>query len=330
MRPAAVYREPAYRQIGDTLATRGGLEVRTIPAVMFAALLVAGGHGVTMAANVVDLGVRVNGPNVRNGDVATFQIYVGNAGPVATNDRVTVEIDLPGDFSFVSGGGNGFSCAENGATVRCHRDTPIGQGSVDFPLRVNVCAATARISMIATVHYAADNNPASNRYSRGASVRPGACRPAVTATPTPSGGGAATPTPTASETPAGPPAFTDVSLSLVRAANFRAGTVAAYVVTVSNNGPVATSQPILVRTTLAEGMLLLASTENGWSCMGSGVDVLCSRTAALAARTSTSFHVNLRLARNIAPSITTIADVDYPGDTNPSNNRGIRPTVIRR
>jgi len=286
---------------------------------------------VVLAANVVDLGVRVNGPNVRNGDVATFQIYVANAGPVATNDRVTVEIALPGSFSFLSGGGNGFACTADGPTVTCHRDSPIGQGSVDFPVRLNVCATTARVSIVANVLYAADNNPASNRYSRGASVRPGACRTVATSTPTPTVPGSnPTPTPTATTPAMEIPSFTDLSISLTRTTNFRAGTVAGYLIGVANNGPNATNQPILVHTTLADGVILLASTEDGWNCAATGSAVTCTRTAPLAARATTTFRLNLRLARSVAPSITTIVDVDYAGDTNPSNNRGIRPTVIRR
>ncbi len=76
-----------------------------------------------------------------------WHVTVTNAGP-STAENVEITDTLPGAVTFLSGGGDGFSCAESGGTVSCSRATvPVGTYNVaitaqapDEPQRVtNVC-----------------------------------------------------------------------------------------------------------------------------------------------------------------------------------------------
>lgn len=297
---------------------------------------------IARAANTADLGVRLTAVSFRNGTPGLYTITVANAGPSATNDTITLDLDLPAGFSMLSGGGGQFTCEATGRSVRCIRTAGLAPGTVSFQVRVNVCSLVTRVSTTARVRYSDDDNLASNTTSRGTSVRLGPCAatptptrtavPTLTSSPTATvNGPTATPTATATSTPTAVPTAvaTDLSLNKTTVGTFRVGAVGTYFLVVANLGPAATNVPIVISDPLPNGLSFEAATGAGWSCSAVGQNVTCSYGAPLPAGSTSGVTLGVRIARSAAPTVTNIATLVYGGDTDSSNNTARRPTTIR-
>jgi large repetitive protein len=107
------------------------------------------------------------------GSTGLYVLTVYNVGPVATNDTITVEDDLPNGLGFESASGNGWTCsAADGAVVCTYPDPLVAGASTSITLAVSVATAAApTVTNTATVTYAGDTNPANNLARRPTTVR---------------------------------------------------------------------------------------------------------------------------------------------------------------
>lgn len=85
-----------------------------------------------------NLGVGKTGPaSAVSGDVVSFTINVGNAGPDAAGSfRVTDTLPSTVDFTYQGFSGAGWSCALSGVTLSCDHSGPLANGASAAPLIV--------------------------------------------------------------------------------------------------------------------------------------------------------------------------------------------------
>lgn len=100
---------------------------------------------------------------VKVGGKATFTLTVTNAGPTVDPAAVTVTDPLPAGLSFVSGTGDGWSCAEDKGSVSCVREAGMPIGSSTITLVVDVLpAAYPQVINTASVTSASEDVDLSN------------------------------------------------------------------------------------------------------------------------------------------------------------------------
>ncbi len=119
----------------------------------------------------------------------------------------------------------------------------------------------------------------------------------------------------------------DVSLRFT-AATFTNGRTGLYTVSVTNQGPDATNEPLVVTVALPTGISYSSGGGNGFVCAVSGANLVCTRTSALNARTGSSFRVYVDVCTT-ATSVSTVVSHAYPGDPKPSNNSYTRSTSVK-
>ena len=87
------------------------------------------------------------------GQPATYRLAVFNDGPAATTDPIVVTDDLPAGLTFVSAGGDGWSCSAAGQLVECTftGSLPVGQTTTIVLVADVSGAAGASITNSATV-----------------------------------------------------------------------------------------------------------------------------------------------------------------------------------
>ena len=66
----------------------------------------------------------------QSGDQAVWRLQVTNHGPGSIAGPLTVRDDLPGELTFVSGTGGGFTCSALGRLVTCVRSAALADGAV--------------------------------------------------------------------------------------------------------------------------------------------------------------------------------------------------------
>jgi len=104
------------------------------------------------------------GQNLFAGLTGTYSIFLRNLG-TATATTITITDVLPPEVTFVSGGGNGFSCSANGQLVTCaYSGVPFTPMSVTvFTITVTVSAtAPASLTHTISVPLAEDMVPSNN------------------------------------------------------------------------------------------------------------------------------------------------------------------------
>jgi len=307
------------------------------------------------AASDSDLSVRLTAATFRNGMNGRYSATVGNRGSQATNEPIVLNIALPAGFSLRGGGSSGFVCAGEGSAVTCTHAAPLNaRRSVTLRLDVDVCSELSRATTTATLAYPGDPRPLNNTSSRSTSVRAGTCAPTATptrtgtptatsvpSTPTPTHDGPtytpthtvppATPTSTATATASATPMpeATDLSITMIRIDTFRVGATGRYGVSLFNNGPAATNVPITVTDRLPNGLTFASASGSNWSCSAVGQDVTCNFAGSLASGASTTFTLTVNVGAAASPSVTNSATLDYPADTDATNNRASRPTTVR-
>jgi uncharacterized repeat protein (TIGR01451 family) len=80
------------------------------------------------------------------GQSAQYTLAVTNTGSLATSGVITIVDALPAGMSFLSGGGNGFTCSAIAQVVTCVGSPTIAPaGSVSFPLNVLIAADAAQV-----------------------------------------------------------------------------------------------------------------------------------------------------------------------------------------
>jgi trimeric autotransporter adhesin len=116
----------------------------------------------------------------------------------------------------------------------------------------------------------------------------------------------------------------DLSISKVHNGNFGYGDNGSYTITVTNNGPTATSGTTTVADTLPAGETYVSATGTGWSCSAVGQVVTCTSTAAIA--NGASFNpitLTVAIATSAGTSLVNTATVTVDAsdfDNNSGNN----------
>lgn len=296
------------------------------------------------AANATDLAIRFTTASFRNGTTGLYTVTMTNNGPAATNDVVTVNLEIPAGLYLISGGGNAFTCTSGSGGVACVRETSVPSGtSTSFQVRVGVCSSFTRVSTKATVAYLGDTRSTNNTYSRGTSVRLGPCLPSPTPSPTltstvtrtatpvntgPTRTFTPSPSPTPTLTPI--PAVTDLKVTKTSVGSARVGQTYSYTLTAFNLGSNATNLPLTVVDTLPNGLSYASSTGTGWSCSPSAQIVTCTYFPSLAAAASSSLTFTVNVGSAAFPTVTNRALLSYAGDPDTTNNTANRPTSVRQ
>ena len=140
--------------------------------------------------------------------VAAWNFTVANSGTDASTDPIVVSDQLPSALTFVSGSGDGFTCAAVAQAVTCTRASGLASGSsASFSLVTSYSVATANISNTATVAGGAGDGAAGNDSSTAiapsSALRAPVVTPPPTTTPAPGrpNGTKPTPAPTATAEP---------------------------------------------------------------------------------------------------------------------------------
>lgn len=110
-----------------------------------------------------------------------------------------------------------------------------------------------------------------------------------------------------------------------------AGTDVVYDLVVTNNGPSASSGPLVVTDALPAGITYVSATGTDWSCSAVGQDVTCTRTAGLGSgQTAPTIQLTAAVGSDAGPGVRfNFASVTGPEtDPDPSNNTDVDPTVI--
>ena len=283
-------------------------------------------QGVTEA----DLAIRATATSFRVGSTGTYRITVTNGGGVNTDDPVRVSSTLPNGLGFVGTSG-GWTCTTAVRFVQCTTATVPAATTVSLELLVRVGGAAApSVTTTFNLEYAGDPNTANNSTTRSTSVKPGQDLPTDTPAPAPTATGTPpTPTPPA-VTPTPTPAETDLLLTMLSASRFVIGSEARYLLAVSNIGVGVTNVPLLITDTLPLGLTFASSAGEGWTCTASGQTVACTFAPSLTASSSTSLTLTVRVGAEAYPSVTNIATLTYPADTDLYDNVARRPTSVQR
>jgi len=110
--------------------------------------------------------------------------------------------------------------------------------------------------------------------------------------------------------------------------SFTPGRRGLYTITVTNSGPEATNEPLVVELLLPTGISFSRSTGSGIVCSDGGSIVTCTRAAALNARRGTSFRVYVDVCAAPGSVVSTVRHA-YPGDPKSSNDVFSRSTSVR-
>jgi uncharacterized repeat protein (TIGR01451 family) len=92
----------------------------------------------------LNIGSNATGFNLFAGLNGTYSVFLSNRGTAAATSMVVTDV-LPPEFTFVSGGGNGFSCTASGQIVTCPYSllpfTPQSQTFFTVTVAINANAA---------------------------------------------------------------------------------------------------------------------------------------------------------------------------------------------
>ena len=195
----------------NTATATGGNTIN--PATASDTVTVTGNPQVTIS--------KVHVGNFVVGQQGTYTLTVGNSGNLATTGTLTVTDPLPAGLTFVSGTGNGWTCAAAGANVTCTSAAVIQPGATAPPITLIVAIAGNAIPQV--VNTATATSPTS---------------------PNP-----ATSTDTAPVT-----GFPQLTITKSHVGDFTVGQNGAYTVAVGNSGFVPTTGAITVTDPLPNGL----------------------------------------------------------------------------
>lgn len=226
------------------------------------------------------------------GQAAAYTLTVTNsassfsraAGPLTVTDT------LPASLTFVSGGGNGWSCSVSGQNVTCTNPGPLAvSASTNFTLNVNVASGvTGSISNTATVTSGTlDPSTANNTSTDTVSVA-------------------------------------NFSLTNTHSPDpFVRGGTGTITLTLANYGTSALTGTKTVQDTIPAGLTITSVSAPGWTCTRTGQQVSCSRSDDLAAGTPyPAITVNVNVTQASASSLSNTATVTTASGT------GSAPDVI--
>jgi uncharacterized repeat protein (TIGR01451 family) len=232
------------------------------------------------------------------GGSATYAIHVRNDGPGTVAGPITVTDVLPEGLTFVSAGGNGWSCGAVGQTVTCTRTGDLASltAAPDIALVVAVAEnAPPRSVNRTSATGSIDNDPNDpNNVNVDDIVLVGEA---------------------------------DLWIEKSHTGSFGRGGSGSYSIVVGNRGPQAAARPRVVDT-LPAGLTFSSASGTGWTCSSSGQTVTCDRAGDLAAgSTAPVLTIATSVSAGAPATVTnraTVCSVAQPGSVTgcPNQSQG--------
>jgi uncharacterized repeat protein (TIGR01451 family) len=221
------------------------------------------------------------------GQRATYTVVVTNNGPTPA-PRVVITDTLPTGLTYVSGTGAGVTCSAVGQVVTCTAPEPLGVAkSLTISLTVDVLpTAYPGVTNVVSVSSPSEET----RIDNNTATDPAVVSPLV-------------------------------DLDIVKELIDQDGDRAVFEITVTNNGPNATSAPIVVVDDLPVGLELVAAQGTGWSC-GVTEPVTCTYAASLPVGGQASFGVVATITAPAGATVTNVATVTAGCSPAPSGAQG--------
>lgn len=238
-----------------------------------------------------------DGGGFRAGRDQTYTLQVKNVGDAASSGTTTVTDTLPGEVTYRSATGQGWSCSASGRTVTCTTPNTIAAGASAPPISLVVgvpATAPDTIENTATVQGDDDIDPSNDSHTITTNV-----------------------------------SAIDLSIGKRHNGDFRAGETRAYTIAVDNNGGTATTGATTVSDTLPAGLTYAGFEGVGWSCSASGQGVTCTYGDPIAGD-SAAPHLVIRVdvGAAAAPQVTNRATVSTANDRIQGNNTDDDPTTV--
>ena len=226
---------------------------------------------------------------------ASYTVTVTNNGPGATSGAVTMTDTLPAGLSATAVSGTGWNCTVSPAS--CNRSDALASGATYPAITVIVSVASnapGTLTNTASVSGGGEINTANNSASDVTTIN----------------------------------AVPDLTIAKTHTGAFTQGqTGASYTVTVTNNGPGATSGTVTMTDTLPAGLTATALSGSGWNCTVSPAS--CNRSDALASVASyPAITVTVNVASNAPGTVTNTASVSGGGEVNTANDSASDATSI--
>ncbi len=219
---------------------------------------------------LVDLTItKTHAEPVAVGGVITYTLIVTNQGPTADPGPVTISDDIPDSLRPVSAGGPGVTCAILLQLVSCSADTTLEVGG---SLTVTIVADVLATAYPSVTNTAVVGTPSTetdltnNRATDVAEVEP------------------------------------LIALTLVKTLAQSSAGVANWLLSVTNLGPNATVEPIVVVDQLPAGLTYVSASGLGWVCSESAARIECSYADTLAVGAT-------------APPISVVTNITAPAGT---------------
>ena len=206
------------------------------------------------------------------GRPATYRLTAGNTGSTASPGPVTVTDELPAGLSYVSASGDGWTCDASEGTVSCVR---AGAFEVD---ESSVITLTVQVDA--------------------------AAYPTVVNTATVAGVGS----PSSSAVDTAPVTPTSV-LSIDKTVQSYEADVAEYAIAVTNAGPSATVQPVVVVDPLPDGLRFVSASGDGWDCASISDDITCSYERSIAADSTATITLRAEVTAGAGQRIENVASL---------------------
>lgn len=265
--------------------------------------VVGGGDNTAYTSNVVttvinsavmpNLLISKTGPSTATvGANFAYTLTVNNVGTGTSNGTITITDVLPVGLSFVSGGGNGWTCSVNGQTVTCMTNSQIFvNGSNSVTLTVNPLSSGTVVNNASVMGGGDESSATSNNVYTTINS-------------------AATPNLTINKS--GP------STGIV-------GNNYTYTLTINNTGTSSTNGQITVTDALPQGLTFVSGISNGWVCSASGQNVICTSSTAISV--NGSVNILLTVIPNQSGTYVNVASVVGGGDNSNTNSNSVS-TVI--
>ncbi|PWK17629.1 putative repeat protein (TIGR01451 family) [Arcicella aurantiaca] len=223
-----------------------------------------------------------------------YTLSVSNNGVAPTSGVVTVTDVLPSGLTFVSGSGNGWSCAANGQTVTCTTSSSILPASSASIINLTVTPTqTGSFNNTASVSGGGDNTPSTSN-----SVN----------------------------TVVSNPATPNLVISKSGPATGTVGVNFDYSLIVNNTGTAATNGGLVTVTDIIPtGLTFVSGTGTGWTCSASGQTVTCITNNVISVNGGS--NITLTVNPTATGTVNNTANVVGGGD-NTSSTSNLVTTVI--
>ena len=239
--------------------------------------------------------------SVQVGQTLDYTLDVSNAGVDATDKTITVTDSVPAGLRLDSVvGGSGWTCSNVNQAITCTTPNVLAPGAHASAITVHTTALAAGIPSVfnqAFVNTPDDSNSSNNESH---------VTTPVTKLPAP-----------------------DVTIKKTATPSVVVGDDITYVLTASNASTEDTDKTVTVTDALPSTVAFKSITPGaGWSC-NSGQSLTCTFAGVIkAGKSAPSITVVATALQGAIPSVTNVANVNTPDDSNPNNNQDDATTVV--